>query len=107
MFSTPDPALSVYYILLIQGIRRWKNFVVDDCFTEMLSCWLKRPTPPPSWSELKEALNSPVIGRGDIANEITGDIKTDTDTNSAVQGWNVLQTLCVLYHTCVVYLSFV
>ena len=56
--------------------------MVDDCFTEMLSCWLKRSTPPPSWSALKEALNSPVVGRWDIAKEITEDIKTDTDSTS-------------------------
>ena len=47
--------------------------MVDDCFTEMLSHWLKRCAPPPSWSELKEALKSPVIGRGDTA----GCIETD------------------------------
>ena len=59
--------------------------MVDDCFTEMLSCWLKRSTPPPSWSELKEALNSPVIGRGDIAKEITGD--NEIASTSTVKGW--------------------
>ena len=63
--------------------------MVDDCFTEMFSRWLKRSTPPPSWSELKDALNSPVIGRGDIAKEITADIRIPAiAANTTVQGYS-------------------
>ena len=40
---------------------------VGSCFCEMLSLWLKRTTPPPSWQEMADALRSPVIGRVDIA----------------------------------------
>ena len=71
--------------------------MVCNCFTEMLSHWLKHSTSPPMGSMLKEALKSPAIDRLDIAKKIKGDIKTDTDTNSTSQGWNVLQTYCISY----------
>ena len=70
-----------------KGIRKRNNFVVDDCFHEMFSHWLKRSAPPPSWSELKKALDSPVIGRGDIAKEITADVRMhSTSASTTVQG---------------------
>ena len=44
--------------------------MVDDCFTEMLSQWLKRSAPSPSWAALHEALKSPIIARHDLAQQI-------------------------------------
>ena len=44
--------------------------MVDDCFTEMLFHWLQRSAPPPTWTDLIDALKSPVIGRYDIAKEV-------------------------------------
>ena len=38
------------------------------CLREMLRAWLKRSNPPPTWSELKEALESQ--GNDDIASQI-------------------------------------
>ena len=68
--------------------------MVDDCFTEMFSQWLERSTPSPSWSELKEALSSPVIGRGDIAKEITENVRIHTtESNTASQGLFILKPL--------------
>ena len=70
-----------------KDIRKMNHFVVDDCFHEMFYRWVNRSTPPPSWSELKDALTSPAIGRGDIAEEITGDDRMHTTTaNTTVQG---------------------
>ena len=51
----------------MQAIRMTHDNV-DDCSTEMLSHWLQRSTPPPSWTELAEALRS--IDRPDISAEI-------------------------------------
>ena len=33
----------------------------------MLTHWVKRSSPPPSWSAIVRALESPAIARGDIA----------------------------------------
>ena len=56
---------------ILQAIESTNRLVVDDCFTEMLSHWLKRSTPPSTWTELMDALKSPVINRHDIAEKIT------------------------------------
>ncbi|XP_064403143.1 uncharacterized protein LOC135348759 isoform X2 [Halichondria panicea] len=56
---------------------RW----VEPCFEAMLTHWVKRSSPPPSWSALVRALESPAIARGDIATTIktkaTSDISPD------------------------------
>ena len=46
--------------------------MVDDCFTEMISHWLKHSTSDHKSlkSKLVEALKSPVIGRWDILEKI-------------------------------------
>ena len=58
------------YLYVIQAIESTNRLVVDDCFTEMLSHWIKRSTPPSTWTELRDALKSPAIGREDIAGKI-------------------------------------
>ncbi|XP_064385325.1 uncharacterized protein LOC135334177 isoform X4 [Halichondria panicea] len=45
---------------------RW----VEPCFEAMLTHWVKRSSPPPSWCALIRALESPAIARGDIATTI-------------------------------------
>ena len=40
------------------------------CFREMLKVWLRRSQPHPSWSELAEALKSPMVGREDLADKL-------------------------------------
>ncbi|XP_064384730.1 uncharacterized protein LOC135333658 [Halichondria panicea] len=56
---------------------RW----VEPCFEAMLTHWVKRSSPPPSWFALVRALESPAIDRGDIATTIktkaTSDISPD------------------------------
>ena len=41
-----------------------------SCFREMLKVWLRRVEPHPSWSELAEALSSPMVGREDLAEKL-------------------------------------
>ncbi|XP_064390037.1 uncharacterized protein LOC135337940 isoform X3 [Halichondria panicea] len=61
---------------------------VNQCFTAMLQCWLSQTSPPPTWATLIEALNSTVIGRQDIANNIGPDLRghfESTDKSSVDQ----------------------
>ena len=51
-------------------IDKDKRGACDDCFREMLKEWLRRPEPHPTWTELAQALKSPVIGYGHLANEL-------------------------------------
>jgi len=36
----------------------------------MLSTWLKRTNPPPTWEGLAEALESPPVGEGHLAQQL-------------------------------------
>ena len=80
----------------MQDIRTRNHYVVDDCFTEMLSHWLSRPSPPPTWSTLAKALTSPVIGRQDIAGTIK--LEPDSDSDQSMQGSCVTYSLYINTH---------
>ena len=43
---------------------------IGRCFIEMLTLWLKQVDPPPTWSAMVEALQDPIIGLGDIAEQV-------------------------------------
>ena len=43
---------------------------VNKCFSEMLTLWLKRVNPPPTWSAMVEALKEPTVGFEDLAEEV-------------------------------------
>ena len=43
---------------------------IGRCFIEMLTLWLKQVDPPPTWSVMVEALQDPIIGFGDIAEQV-------------------------------------
>ena len=43
---------------------------VDVCFHAVLRHWVRRTSPPLTWTALVRALKSPVINRGDIAERI-------------------------------------
>ncbi|XP_064399632.1 uncharacterized protein LOC135345989 isoform X2 [Halichondria panicea] len=68
---------------------RW----VEPCFEAMLTHWVKRSSPPPSWSSLVRALESPAIARGDIATTIktkaTSDISPDICPLTDCEGLSV------------------
>ena len=52
-----------------QAIESDYHFV-DVCFHAVLRHWVRRTSPPLTWTALVRALKSPVINRGDIAREI-------------------------------------
>ena len=58
------------FLFPLQAIEKTHHHVVDDCFTALLEHWLKRTSPPPTWSALINALKSPSIGYVDLANEV-------------------------------------
>ena len=43
----------------------------DECFTAMIKDWLSRDKPRPSWASLEEALKSTMVGRVDLATEVS------------------------------------
>ena len=59
----------VHGILTQQEIER-DNSSAEVRFHAMLEKWVKRPSPPPSWSTLVRALENPVINRTDIAEQV-------------------------------------
>ncbi len=69
-----------------------------DCLTELLAEWLKS-SPNPTWSQLVEALRSPIINCPDIADEIEDKyIKSDDSSvqeskDTASSGWLVIFTI--------------
>lgn len=42
----------------------------EDCHIEMLKRWLKRSSPRPTWSALADALRSPSVDEGALADEL-------------------------------------
>ena len=46
----------------LDAINRSKHGDCGDCYTETLKEWLKGADPPPSWSALCIALESPSVG---------------------------------------------
>ena len=60
---------------MCNGIGRMQSIekdyrMVEDCFEAMLNHWVKRSSPPPSWSVVLRALQSPAIDRGDLATSV-------------------------------------
>ena len=51
---------------VIQG----NNRDIDDCFRAMLTSWLKMVQPKPTLAALAEALQSPTVGFGRLAEQI-------------------------------------
>jgi hypothetical protein len=43
---------------------------IGRCFIEMLSLWLKQIDPPPTWTAMVAALQEPIIGYGDLAEQV-------------------------------------
>ncbi len=61
--------MSMFDIIIMQSIE--KNYrMVEDCFEAMLNHWVSRSSPPPSWSAVVRALESPAIDCKGIATKI-------------------------------------
>ena len=43
----------------------------DDCITAIIEDWLKNGKPQPTWAALEKTLKSTVVGRVDLATEIS------------------------------------
>ena len=43
---------------------------VEKCFSKMLILWLRRVSPPPTWSAMVGALKEPTVGLEDLAEEV-------------------------------------
>ena len=54
----------------LDEIRNDHRDTTKPCFREMLKVWLRRVEPRPTWSELAEALKSPMVGREDLADKL-------------------------------------
>ena len=46
----------------LEAIKKNHNHDCGECFTQLLSDWLKRSSPTPSWKALIDALTSSAIG---------------------------------------------
>ena len=42
----------------------------DECFTDTIKEWLYSDKPQPTWEALADALQSPVVGHADLANNL-------------------------------------
>lgn len=48
----------------LDAIQESNRYICDHSFVDMLTDWLRRPNterPPPSWSELIDAMNAPLV----------------------------------------------
>ena len=55
---------------VLNAIERSNLFMVDDCFEEMLLQWLRIARPVPTLAALANALRSPTVGFGHLAEQI-------------------------------------
>ena len=51
-------------------VIKMDNAKTNDCFREMLTTWLKNDQPKPTLAALAEALQSPTVGFGHLAEQI-------------------------------------
>ena len=59
---------------------------IGRCFIEMLTVWLKQVDPPPTWTALVAALQDPVIGCGDLAEQVESKyVSGVTDSDPATE----------------------
>ena len=55
---------------------------VNECFSEMLTLWLKRL---PKWSAMVEALKEPAVGFEDLAEQVESMFSDTTDSSPATE----------------------
>ena len=54
----------------LEPIEKTKMKDIDDCFIEMLTRWLRRADPLPTWSALVAALKRRMVGFQDLAKQV-------------------------------------
>ena len=62
----------------LKCIRR-ENLPMTERLLEMLTVWLKCTNPPPTWTILTEALESPPVGEGLLAQQLRDKYCTQTE----------------------------
>ena len=78
LVKTWDTRSKWYHIGLFLGIpagtldavRETQRGDCDKCYTEMLKVWLRGVYPQPTWSALSDALKSPSVGCGKLAQQL-------------------------------------
>lgn len=54
----------------LEEIERNHHFVIADCFTNLVSRWLRHTEPLPTRTALARALQSPQVGAPDLAHKL-------------------------------------
>ena len=54
----------------LDAIRRSNQGECDDCYSAMLKHWLKVKHPRPTWNGLAEALKTPSVNMGQLAEQL-------------------------------------
>ena len=54
----------------LEAIEETNRGNVDKCFSKMLTQWLKRANPPPTWLAMVEALKVPTVGFEQLAEQV-------------------------------------
>ena len=71
-------------IFKLNKIEELNHRRVDECFSEMLTVWLQHLDPPPTWSALIGALQSPTVRYKELAKQLKSEV-TDSDPATEVQ----------------------
>ena len=66
----------------LEPIEMTRKGAVDECFIEMLTLWLRRADPPPTWSALVAALKRRMVGFQDLAKQVESKFLQSSSTGS-------------------------
>ena len=70
----------------LDAIKKKNPNITDNCFTEMLTVWLKMVNPPPTWSALADALKLPTVGYGQLGEQVESKYVSDvSDSHQAIE----------------------
>lgn len=66
----------------IERIDNQERGIVCDCFREVFSLWIKKTTPPCTWTTIISALKSPGVGENRVAMELEKKYQTVSDKSA-------------------------
>ena len=68
----------------LDAINKAVNQNPDDCITAIIKDWLKNGKPKPLWAAVADALKSPMVGYGNLAEQLPQqNVSTDTTHSSS------------------------
>lgn len=79
----------------LEAIRKKHNDDPDECFKELLSIWLKKLDPKPTWESLVSALKSKTVGYEQLSEEVRQKHLSSTSSSCA----SMVSTVQSLPHT--------